>query len=181
MHMVATAAAIDDGPSAVRYPRGEGVGVNLPERGSVLAIGRGRVVREGSAIALLSLGTRLRECLKAAEELAHLGLGATVADARFAKPLDTALIERLAREHEVLITIEEASIGGFASQVMHHLAHRGLLDRGLKFRPMVLPDRFIDHDQPERQYDDARLNARHIVETALAALGRGTRFVPAHA
>jgi 1-deoxy-D-xylulose-5-phosphate synthase len=173
MHMVATCAAIDDGPSAVRYPRGEGVGVALPERGSVLEIGRGRVVREGTAIALLSLGTRLAECLKAADELAHLGLSATVADARFAKPLDTALVERLAREHAVLITIEEGAIGGFASQVMHHLAHRGLLDHGLKLRPMVLPDRFIDHDQPERQYDEARLNARHIVDTALAALGRG--------
>jgi 1-deoxy-D-xylulose-5-phosphate synthase len=181
MHMVATCAAIDDGPSAVRYPRGEGVGVALPERGSVLEIGRGRVVREGTAIALLSLGTRLAECLKAADELAHLGLSATVADARFAKPLDTALVERLAREHAVLITIEEGAIGGFASQVMHHLAHRGLLDHGLKLRPMVLPDRFIDHDQPERQYDEARLNARHIVETALAALGRPMRILPAEA
>jgi 1-deoxy-D-xylulose-5-phosphate synthase len=181
MHMVATCAAIDDGPSAVRYPRGEGVGVALPERGSVLEIGRGRVVREGTAIALLSLGTRLAECLKAADELAHLGLSATVADARFAKPLDTALVERLAREHAVLITIEEGAIGGFASQVMHHLAHRGLLDHGLKLRPMVLPDRFIDHDQPERQYDEARLNARHIVDTALAALGRPMRILPAEA
>jgi 1-deoxy-D-xylulose-5-phosphate synthase len=181
MHMVATCAAIDDGPSAVRYPRGEGVGVALPERGSVLEIGRGRVVREGTAIVLLSLGTRLAECLKAADELAHLGLSATVADARFAKPLDTALVERLAREHAVLITIEEGAIGGFASQVMHHLAHRGLLDHGLKLRPMVLPDRFIDHDQPERQYDEARLNARHIVDTALAALGRPMRILPAEA
>ena len=172
MHMVATCAAIDDGPSAVRYPRGEGVGVALPARGSVLEIGRGRIVREGTAIALLSLGTRLAECLKAADELARLGLSTTVADARFVKPLDTALVERLAREHEVLITVEEAAIGGFAAQVLHHLAHRGLLDRGLKIRPMALPDRFIDHDTPERQYDQARLNARHIVETALAALGR---------
>jgi 1-deoxy-D-xylulose-5-phosphate synthase len=166
MHMVATAASIDDCPSAVRYPRGDGVGVALPARGVVLEIGRGRVLREGTAIALLSLGTRLQECLKAADELAHLGLSATVADARFAKPLDTTLVERLAREHAVLITVEEGAIGGFASQVMHHLAHRGLLDHGLKLRPMMLPD------QPERQYDEARLNARHIVETALAALGR---------
>jgi 1-deoxy-D-xylulose-5-phosphate synthase len=172
MHMVATCAAIDDGPSAVRYPRGEGIGLALPERGSVLEIGRGRVVREGTAIALLSLGTRLQECLKAADELNHLGLSTTVADARFMKPLDTSLVERLAREHEVLITVEEAAIGGFSSHVLHHLAQTGLLDRGLKVRPMVLPDRFIDHDQPQLQYDQARLNARHIVETALGALGR---------
>jgi 1-deoxy-D-xylulose-5-phosphate synthase len=175
MHMVATCAAIDDGPSAVRYPRGEGVGVPLPARGSVLEIGRGRIVREGTTIALLSLGTRLQECLKAADELARLGLSATVADARFAKPIDTALVERLAREHEVLITVEEASIGGFSTQVLHHLAHRGLLDRGLKIRPMVLPDVFLDHDAPDKQYDLARLNARHIVETALSALGRDMR------
>ncbi|MGH7088764.1 MAG: 1-deoxy-D-xylulose-5-phosphate synthase [Stellaceae bacterium] len=175
MHMVATCAAIDDGPSAVRYPRGEGAGVPLPARGSALEVGRGRVLREGAAIALLSLGTRLQECLKAADELQHLGLSATVADARFAKPIDAALVERLAREHEVLITVEEGAIGGFASQVMHHLAHRGLLESGLKLRPMVLPDRFIDHDAPAKQYDEARLNARHIVETALHALGRTQR------
>jgi len=179
MHMVATCAAIDDAPSAVRYPRGEGIGLALPERGSVLEIGRGRVLREGTAIALLSLGARLKECLKAAEELGHYGLSATVADARFAKPLDTALVERLARAHEVLITIEEGSIGGFASQVLHHLAQQGLLEHGLKVRPMVLPDRFIDHDAPYAQYDQARLNARHIVETALQALGRAARVQPA--
>jgi 1-deoxy-D-xylulose-5-phosphate synthase len=172
MHMVATCAAIDDGPSAVRFARGDGVGVTLPSRGSVLEIGRGRVLREGTAIALLSLGTRFQECLKAADELARLGLSATVADARFAKPIDTALVERLAREHEVLVTVEEGAIGGFSSQVLHHLAHAGLLDRGLKVRPMVLPDRFIDHDTPYQQYEHARLNARQIVETALAALGR---------
>jgi len=172
MHMVATCAAICDRPSAVRYPRGEGVGVALPARGSVLEVGRGRVVRAGGTIALLSLGGRLQECLKAADALAAYGLAATVADARFAKPIDTALIERLAREHEVLITVEEGAIGGFASQVMHHLAHAGLLEHGLKLRPMVLPDRFIDHDSPARQYDEARLNARHILETALAAIGR---------
>jgi 1-deoxy-D-xylulose-5-phosphate synthase len=172
VHMVATCAAIDDGPSAVRYPRGEGVGLALPERGTVLEIGRGRIVREGTAIALLSLGGRLQECLKAADELARHGLSTTVADARFAKPLDTALVERLAREHAVLITIEEGAIGGFASQVLHHLAHAGLLEQGLKVRPMVLPDRFIDHDAPDKQYEQAGLNARNIVDTALAALGR---------
>ncbi len=175
MHMVATCAAIDDGPSAVRYPRGEGIGLKLPERGSVLEIGRGRIVREGTAIAILSLGARLQECMKAADELARLGLSATVADARFAKPLDTGLIERLAREHEVLLTIEEGAIGGFGSHVLHHLAHAGMLDRGLKVRPMILPDRFIDHDAPYQQYETAGLNARHIVETALSALGRERR------
>jgi 1-deoxy-D-xylulose-5-phosphate synthase len=172
VHMVATAAAIDDRPSAIRYPRGDGTGVALPERGQVLPIGRGRIVREGTSIALLSLGTRLAECVKAASELGAYGLSVTVADARFAKPLDTALIERLARDHEVLITIEEGSVGGFGSFVLHHLAQRGLLDHGLKIRPMVLPDRFIDHNGPLVQYDEAGLNARHIVQTALTALGR---------
>jgi 1-deoxy-D-xylulose-5-phosphate synthase len=171
-HMVATMIAIDDRPSAVRYPRGEGIGVALPGRGEVLPLGKGRVVREGTAVALLSFGTRLGECVKAADELAAKGLSTTVADARFAKPLDEDLVRRLAREHEVLITIEEGAIGGFASQVMHCLAGAGLFDDGLKFRPMMLPDRFIDHDTPDRQYDQAGLNARHIVATALAALGR---------
>jgi 1-deoxy-D-xylulose-5-phosphate synthase len=172
MHMVATCAGIDDGPSAVRYPRGEGVGVALPSRGAALAIGKGRVVREGTSIALLSLGARLGECLKAAEELSAHGLSATVADARFMKPLDTDLIERLAREHEVVVTVEEGSVGGFASHVLHHLARAGLLDHGLKIRPMVLPDRFIDHDAPHKQYEEAGLAARHITQTALDALGR---------
>ena len=172
MHMVATCAAINDGPSAVRYPRGEGVGVPLPAKGEVLPIGKGRIIREGSKIAILSFGTRLAECLKAADELGHAGLSTTVADARFMKPLDTQLVERLAREHEVLITVEEAAIGGFASHVLHHLAHAGLLDQGLKVRPMVLPDVFIDHDSPAKQYDQAGLNARQIKETALVALGR---------
>ena len=172
MHMVATCAAIDDGPSAVRYPRGEGIGVELPARGEVLPIGKGRVVREGNAIAILSLGTRLQECLKAADELSGYGLSATVADARFMKPLDAELIERLAREHEVLITIEEGAIGGFGSHVLHHLANAGMLEQGLKVRPMVLPDRFIDHDSPQAQYEQAGLAARHITQTALAALGR---------
>jgi 1-deoxy-D-xylulose-5-phosphate synthase len=172
MHMVATSAAIDDRPSAVRYPRGEGVGLALPSRGEVLAIGKGRIVREGTRVALLSYGARLPECLKAADELQAMGLSTTVADARFAKPLDTDLIERLAREHAVLITIEEGAVGGFASHVLQHLAMRGLLDHGLKIRPMVLPDRFIDHDSPAKQYEQAGLSARHIAETALAALGR---------
>jgi 1-deoxy-D-xylulose-5-phosphate synthase len=181
MHMVATCAAYEEGPSAVRYPRGEGVGVALPARGEVLEIGRGRVVREGTSIALLSLGTRLQECVRAAEDLQAYGLSTTVADARFAKPLDTALIERLAREHAVLITVEEGAIGGFSSHVLHHLAGAGLLEHGLKVRPMVLPDRFIDHDAPYQQYDQAGLNARHITQTALRALGRDATQQPARA
>jgi 1-deoxy-D-xylulose-5-phosphate synthase len=172
MHMVATATAIEDGPSAIRYPRGEGVGVELPARGDVLPIGKGRIIREGTTIAILNLGTRLQESLKAADELAGYGLSVTVADARFAKPLDTDLIERLAREHEVLITIEEGSVGGFSSLVLHHLATVGALDQGLKVRPMVLPDIFIEHDTPAAQYEQAGLNARHITQTALGALGR---------
>ncbi|MDY0882847.1 1-deoxy-D-xylulose-5-phosphate synthase [Dongia soli] len=171
MHMVATAAAIDDRPSAFRYPRGEGYNVPLPERGTVLEIGKGRIIREGTKVALLSYGTRLQECLKAADDLAAKGLSTTVADARFCKPLDTDLVNRLAREHEVLITIEEGSIGGFGSHVLHHLATVGLLDSGLKIRPMVLPDIFIDHDSPQKQYDLARLNAIHVVETVLQCLG----------
>ena len=170
-HMVATAAAFDEGPIAFRYPRGEGTGVAVPARGTPIEIGRGRVLREGTSIAILSYGTRLQECLKAADDLAAQGLSATVADARFAKPLDTALIERLAREHEMLITIEEGSVCGFGSLVAQHLAWQGLLDGGLKFRPMTLPDRFLDHAAPKVQYDWAGLNARHIVATALAALG----------
>ena len=181
MHMVATAAAIDDRPSAFRYPRGEGFGLELPERGSVLDLGKGRVLREGTAIAILSYGARLQECLKAADELSTHGLSCTVADARFAKPLDTALVERLAREHEVLITIEEGSMLGFGSLVMHHLATRGLMDRGLKIRPMCLPDTFIDHEAPRKQYDQAGLNAPQIVATALAALGKAEMHLPARA
>jgi 1-deoxy-D-xylulose-5-phosphate synthase len=171
-HMVATAAAIDDRPCAFRYPRGEGVGVELPAEGRPLEIGKGRIVREGSAVALLSLGTRLAECLKAADQLAAMGLPATVADARFAKPLDTDLIRRLAQNHAVLITVEEGSVGGFGSFVLQYLAGDGLLDRGLKVRTMVLPDVFIDHDKPEKMYDAAGLNARHIVATLLSCLGR---------
>jgi 1-deoxy-D-xylulose-5-phosphate synthase len=172
-HMVATQVAIDDGPSALRYPRGEGVGVEMPAQGTALEIGRGRVLREGSAVALVSLGTRLGECLKAADQLAALGLSATVADARFAKPLDHDLIRRLARNHEVLITVEEGAIGGFGSHVLQFLATEGLLDRGhLKVRPMVLPDLFIEHDKPEKMYEQAGLNAAQIVATVMASLGR---------
>jgi 1-deoxy-D-xylulose-5-phosphate synthase len=173
-HMVATAAAIDDRPSAVRYPRGEGFGVDLPEVGRVLDIGKGRILREGSAVALLSLGTRAAECLKAAEQLAAFGLSATVADARFAKPLDEDLIRRLAANHEVLVTVEEGSIGGFGSHVLRFLAESGLLDRGLKVRTMVLPDTFIAQDKPERMYELAGLSADGIVATVLGALGRET-------
>jgi 1-deoxy-D-xylulose-5-phosphate synthase len=172
MHMVATQAAIDDRPSSVRYPRGEGVGVPLPARGTVLEIGKGRIIREGTAVAILSLGTRLAECLKAADELQARGLSTTVADARFAKPLDTDLIKRLAREHEVLITVEEGAVGGFAAHVLQFLASEGMLDAGLKVRPLILPDRFIPHEKPQIQYDMAGLNAPQIVATALSALGR---------
>jgi 1-deoxy-D-xylulose-5-phosphate synthase len=181
MHMVATAAAIDDRPSAVRYPRGEGVGVELPERGEVLEIGKGRLVRRGSVVALLSLGARLSECVRAADELAARGLSTTVADARFVKPLDQELIRRLALEHEVLITVEEGAIGGFAAHVLQFLAEDGLLDAGLKVRPMTLPDRFIAHGKPYGMYEDAGLNAPHIVATALAALGHEKAARPASA
>ena len=173
MRMVATAVQIDDRPSAIRYPRGEGVGLERPQIGTPLEIGKGRIVREGTSIAILSYGTRLAECLLAAEKLAGYGLSATIADARFAKPLDTDLINRLVREHEVLITIEEGAVGGFASHVMQHLALQGAFDKGLKIRPMVLPDRFLDHDTPERMYEAAGLDANAIVATALASLGRG--------
>ncbi len=172
VHMVATAAAIDDRPSAFRFPRGAGTGVALPEAGVPLEIGKGRIVREGTTLAILSFGARLSESLKAADELEKLGVSVTVADARFVKPLDLDLIERLVRSHEGLITIEEGAIGGFGSHVLQHLTGHGLADKGLKFRSMVLPDRFIDHAAPEEMYEDAELNAKHIVETALAALRR---------
>jgi 1-deoxy-D-xylulose-5-phosphate synthase len=174
MHMVATAVAIDDRPSSFRYPRGEGVGVELPSRGTPLAIGKGRIIREGTAVAILSFGTRLGESLKAADILATHGLSTTVADARFCKPLDEDLVRRLARNHEVLITVEEGAVGGFGSHVLQFLATSGLLDHGLKIRPLNLPDTFIDHDAPLKQYDEAALNAPQIVATALAALGRAT-------
>jgi 1-deoxy-D-xylulose-5-phosphate synthase len=170
-HMVATAATIDDGPSAVRYPRGEGFGVEMPAEGVPLEIGKGRIMREGSAVAILSLGTRLHESLKAADKLSAMGLPATVADARFAKPLDHALIRQLARHHEVLITVEEGAGGGFGSHVLEFLARDGLLDQGLKVRPLVLPDAFLDHGKPEAQYEAAGLNASGIVSAVTAALG----------
>jgi 1-deoxy-D-xylulose-5-phosphate synthase len=172
VHMVATAAAIDDRPSAVRFPRGDGVGVDLPAVGVPLEIGKGRVVREGSSVALLSLGTRLQECLKAADILKSHGLTTTVADARFAKPIDTDLVLQLARDHDVLITIEEGSIGGFGAQVLHTLAEHGALDKGLKVRAMVLPDTFIDQDTPAAMYAKAGLDAKGIVTRVFEALGR---------
>ena len=176
VHMVATQVAIDDRPSALRYPRGEGVGVEMPEFGVPLEIGKGRIVREGHKVALLSFGTRLAECLKAADELAHLGLSTTVADARFAKPLDTELVLRLAREHEVLVTIEEGAIGGFGAHVMQTLAEEGALDRGgLKVRMMVLPDSFIDQDSPNAMYAKAGLDAKGIVTRVFEALGRDAK------
>ncbi len=172
VHMVATAAAIDDRPSALRYPRGEGMGIPMPERGIPLEIGKGRIVREGTKVALLSFGARLSECLKAADELAGYGLSTTVADARFAKPLDTDLVLRLAREHEVLITVEEGSIGGFGSYVLKALSDNAALDNGLKVRSMVLPDVFIDQDAPGAMYATAGLDAHGIAVKVFQALGR---------
>ncbi|MBM3527083.1 MAG: 1-deoxy-D-xylulose-5-phosphate synthase [Alphaproteobacteria bacterium] len=179
VHMVATQVAIDDRPSALRYPRGDGVGVEMPSEGKPLEIGKGRVVREGTKIALFSFGTRLAECVKAAEELAAYGLSTTVADARFAKPLDTNLLLRLANEHEVLITIEEGSIGGFGAQVFQALAEHGALDRGLKIRAMILPDTFIDQDSPAVMYAKAGLDAKGIVKKAFEALGKDAAAVSA--
>ena len=181
VHMVHTAARIDDRPSAFRYPRGEGVGVPLPEQPKLLEIGKGRVVREGTAIAILSLGGRLQEALDAADELQTRGLSTTVADARFAKPLDEDLIRRLAREHEVLITLEEGSIGGFGAHVMQFLAMAGFMDAGLKIRPMLLPDRFVAHGTPAGMYEDAGLTAGHIVDMALSALGSNSATMPRRA
>jgi 1-deoxy-D-xylulose-5-phosphate synthase len=170
VHMVATAASIDGRPSAVRYPRGDGVGVDLPAEGIPLAIGKGRVVRDGNTVAILSLGTRLAEALKAADQLAAQGLSTTVADARFMKPLDEDLIRDLAGRHAVLITIEEGSVGGFGSHVLEFLSGEGLLDNGLKVRTMTLPDVFIDHDKPEVMYANAGLDAAGIVEKVTSAL-----------
>jgi 1-deoxy-D-xylulose-5-phosphate synthase len=172
MHMVATQARYDESPIALRYPRGEGVGLERPFIGSPLEIGKGRILKEGTSLAILSLGTRLAPALDAAEKLSAYGLTATVADARFAKPLDHDLIRRLAKEHELLITIEENAVGGFGAHVLQFLAWEGLLDGGLKVRPMVLPDKFLNHDTPERQYREAGLDSRGIVHTALTALGR---------
>ena len=171
MHAVATAAAIDDRPSAFRYPRGEGLGVPLPARGTPWEIGKGRILREGSKIAILALGTRLADALKAADLLTARGFPTTVADARFMKPLDTDLVSQLARHHEVLITIEEGAPGGFGAAVAHHLAWSGAFDSGLKFRPMTLPDRLIDHNTPAAQLIDAGLSVNDIVNHALTALG----------
>jgi len=182
MHMVATAAQIDDGPSAIRYPRGESVGVELPDKGTPLPIGKARIVREGTKVAILSYGTRLAEALKAADILQARGLSTTVVDARFAKPFDEDVTRRVAAEHEVMITLEDGAMGGFATLVIHFLAREGLLEAGAKFRPMCLPDFFIDHDKPEAQYDLASLNAPQIVTTALTALGYNeTIEAPAHA
>jgi 1-deoxy-D-xylulose-5-phosphate synthase len=174
-HMVATQAAIDDQPSALRYPRGDGVGVDMPEAGVPLQIGKGRVVREGTSVALLSYGTRLAECLQAAETLASHGLTTTVADARFAKPLDVDLVLRLAREHEVLITVEEASVGGFSAHVLQALTEHGALDHGLKVRCLVLPDTFIDQDSPGAMYAAAGLDSKGIVAKVFEALGKDAR------
>ena len=172
VHMVATAAAYDESPLAFRFPRGEGVGIDMPDVGVPLEIGRGRIVREGTRIALISLGTRLGDCLKAAEDLEARGLSTTVADARFAKPLDTDLVLRLAREHEVVLTVEEGSIGGFGSYVLQAYAVNGLLDQGLKVRSLVMPDTFVDQDKPERMYAQAGLDAAGIVRKVFEALGR---------
>ncbi|WP_022711688.1 1-deoxy-D-xylulose-5-phosphate synthase [Pseudochrobactrum sp. AO18b] len=172
VHMVRTAAEYEEGPISFRYPRGDGVGVDLPERGTVLEIGKGRIVREGSKIAILSFGARLQECLAAADELDAAGLSTTVADARFAKPLDHDLIRRLAKEHQVLLTIEEGAAGGFGAHVLHYLSNEGALDHGLRVRTLTLPDAFIDHAKPEAMYARAGLDSAGIVRAAFAALGR---------
>ncbi len=182
MDMVATAAAFDDGPIAFRYPRGDGVGVEMPERGRLLEIGKGRVMREGTDVALLSLGAHLSECLAAAEELDAEGISTTVADARFAKPLDTALIDRLVRHHGVLVTVEQGAQGGFGAMVLHYLANSGQLDGGVALRTMTLPDRFIDHASPDAMYRDAGLTRADILrtvrETVAKRAGRVVRLVP---
>ena len=170
VHMVATAVAIDDRPSAFRFPRGEGVGIDLPEHGKPLEIGKGRIIKKGSQVALLSFGTRLQECEKAAELLAHKGVMPTIADARFAKPLDEDLIIDLVKNHEALITIEEGAVGGFGSHVMQFLSDQGVFDKGLKFRSMVLPDTFIDQNSPNAMYDVAGMNAPHIEAKVLDVL-----------
>ena len=181
MHMVATSASINDRPSAVRYPRGEGIGIDLPVKGVPLEIGKGRVLREGNTVAILSLGGRLSESLLAADDLATRGLMITVADARFAKPIDQQLIQELASSHDILIIIEEGSVGGFSSHVLAFLTNKGLLDGTLKVRTMCLPDRFLDHNSPEMQYKEAGLDAEHIVKTALLALGHKDEMKPVSA
>ena len=182
MHMTATAAGINDRPSAIRYPRGEGVGVELPAKGTPLEIGKGRILREGSAIAILSLGAPLQECLKAAEDLGTRGLSVTVADARFAKPIDEDLVRKLANDHEVLVTVEEGSIGGFSAQVLQFMANDGLLENGLKVRAVTMPDAFLEQDKPEAQVAQAGLDAAGIVATVMSALGRADELTePARA
>lgn len=171
-HMIATSASIDSMPSAIRFPRGEGTGIVIPEKGEVLPIGKGRIIKEGSTVALLAIGCRLQEALSAANQLQTHGLSTTVADARFAKPLDIDLIDQLAKNHEILITIEAGSQGGFAAQVMHSLSAMGYFDKGLKFRAMTLPDILIDHDTPYQQYELAQLNAKHIVKMVFQILDR---------
>ncbi|MCG8492901.1 MAG: 1-deoxy-D-xylulose-5-phosphate synthase, partial [Sneathiellales bacterium] len=170
-HMVATAAAHNDGPISFRYPRGEGVGVELPEKGEILEIGKGRMIKEGSKIAILSFGTRLAEAMQAAEALDAKGLSTSVADARFCKPLDEKLIKELSSTHELLITVEEGAVGGFGSHVMQYMAMSGLLDNGIKVRPLCMADLYIDQDKPETMYDLAGLNCAQIIDTALSALG----------
>jgi len=167
---VHTMALHDSSPIAVRYPRGEGTGVPLPEQPLELKIGKGRIVREGKKVAILSLGTRLAEAEKAADQLDAMGLSTTVADLRFAKPLDSELIRRLLTTHEVAVTVEEAAVGGLGAHVLTLASDEGLVDAGLKIRTMRLPDRFQDQEKPEKQYDDAGLNAPHIVDTVLKAL-----------
>jgi 1-deoxy-D-xylulose-5-phosphate synthase len=174
VHMVATAAEYDAGPISFRFPRGEGVGAEMPEAGTPIEIGRGRVVRQGSDLALLSFGAHLNECRAAADLLAQQGISVTIADARFAKPLDRELILRLARDHEALITVEEGAIGGFGSHVAQLLADEGVFDRGLKYRSMVLPDTFIDHASPEAMYRAAGMNAPEIEAKVLEVLGVAT-------
>jgi len=181
VHMVHTMAMHDDGPIAVRYPRGNGRGLPLPAKPERLEIGKGRIVREGKKVAILSLGTRLEEAEKAADLLEAKGLSTTVADMRFMKPLDEALIRKLLTTHEVAVTIEEAAIGGFGAHVLTMASDEGLIDSGLKLRTMRLPDKFQDHDKPEKQYDEAGLNAPHIVETVLKALRRNDTGVEADA
>ena len=169
--MVVTAADHDDGPISFRYPRGEGTGVPIDEDPAAIEIGKGRVVREGHDVAILSFGAHLAECLLAANDLAERGISATVADARFAKPLDRPLIHQLARHHKALITVEQGSVGGFGAMVLHDLANQGGLDRGLAVRTMTLPDRFIDHASPKAMYEDAGLTRVDIVATALQSVG----------
>ena len=175
--MIATAVAYDEGPISFRYPRGEGVGVEMPERGKILEIGKGQVVREGTKVALVSFGSRLQDCLTAAQELETFGLSTTVANARFAKPLDTELLKTLALEHELLITVEEGSSGGFGALALHFLAGEGLLDHGLKVRTMTMPDIYMEQMSPARMIAVAELDAKAIVNQAVGALEKMSNVV----